>query len=280
MMAELMVFLGVFSLLAIVPGPAFSRTTPVPAHARHAPDLPDWTAGPSSLPSPELRPIVIDPGHGGRDLGAVVGSRQEKDIALAIARKLRSRLQELGLSQVRLTRDSDDFIPLDGRVQETSSWDGALFISLHANKVFRRSLHGITVYFFGAGSGRSDRRHRHLRHHSKVPPLPAPPQEQVRASGRLAASLVSGLRREGFRVEPLARAQYYVLKNPRTPSLLVELGYLSNPAEAKLLDNPAYQDRLAETLAKSLVSHLAQQGRDLGPGRAALLHAKAPDVAR
>jgi N-acetylmuramoyl-L-alanine amidase len=204
----------------------------------------------------EPRPIVIDAGHGGDDWGATVAGRFEKDITLSVARKLRDHLQALGLGPMRMTRDSDEFIPLNGRVDDTSAWDGGLFISLHANKVFRHGPHGVVVYSFGRGHGRSDRHHRRRR---KVPPLPAPPAEEIRAGAALASDLARDLRREGLRVDAVEHAEYYVLKNPRTPSVLVELGYLSNPAEAKLLADPKYQDRLAAALADGLAEHLSRQ---------------------
>jgi len=260
-MAALRARLGVFLLLFISPARAYGGTAPIPARTPPASGIPPWEAPAPRLCRIEPRPIVIDPGHGGDDLGAVAYGRYEKDIALAVARKLRDRLQALGLAPVRLTRDSDDFVPLDGRVRETSAWDGALFVSLHANQVFRSSLHGVTVYAFGHGPGRSDRNHRR---HRKAPPLPAPPAEQVRASDGLAAALARGLRRERFQVEQPERAQYYVLKNPRTPSVLVEMGYLSNPVEAQLLSDPDYQDRLAAALARSLAEHLARYAAQRG----------------
>jgi N-acetylmuramoyl-L-alanine amidase len=272
-MAELRAYLGVFFLLSLSPLQAFGRTTPLssriaPAGATSTPagaaaSFRPWEAPAPRAPQPEPRPIVIDAGHGGQDWGATVAGRYEKDITLAVARKLRARLRALGLGPVRMTRDSDEFVPLDGRVEENSAWSGGLFISLHANKVFRRGSHGIMVYSFGKGHGRSDRHHRH---HRKVPPLPAPPGEQVRAGAALAAELARSLRREGLRVEAVERAEYYVLKNPRTPSVLVELGYLSNPAEGKLLADPEYQDRLAAALADSLAEHLAHQAPPAFPG--------------
>jgi N-acetylmuramoyl-L-alanine amidase len=205
------------------------------------------------LTTPAQRPIVIDAGHGGQDLGAVVSGRREKDIVLSVARKLRDDLLAMGLGPVRLTRDSDDFVPLDSRVRETSGWEASLFISLHANKVLRRSLHGISVYAFGKGRGRSDRHHRR---HRLVAPLPPPPAEEIRAGAGLAAILVRDLRQGGFRVETPQRADYYVLKNPQTPSVLVEMGYLSNPTEAALLADGAYQDRLAQALAQGVSDQL------------------------
>jgi N-acetylmuramoyl-L-alanine amidase len=270
--------LGVFLFLPFFPIQVRGGTNPLPKNPPPAPETVPWEAPAPRISPPELRPIVIDPGHGGEDWGAMSAGREEKFITLSVARKLRDRLQALGLGPVRMTRDSDDYVPLNGRVDDNSAWDGALFISLHANKVFRRGPHGVVVYAFGKGHGRSDRHHRH---HRKVPPLPPPPQEQVRASSALAASLVRGLRHEGFFVEAPERAEYYVLKNPRTPSVLVEMGYLSNPAEAKLLVDPSYQDRLASALAESLAEHLARHAPERLRGAAqAPLQAKADSVGR
>ena len=79
-------------------------------------------------------------------------------------------------------------------------------------------------------------------------------------SADFANSIVSSLRAQGLRVDPPARAGFYVLKNPEAPSVLIELGYLSNPAEAARLNDPAYQDRLAEALAVSLESYVGRVG--------------------
>ena len=269
-MAALRARLGVFFLLSVSPAQAFGRTTQLPRASTPADAaVRPWEAPAPRILQPQSRPIVIDAGHGGKDWGAMITGRYEKDITLAVALKLRDHLQALGLGAVRMTRDSDEFIPLNGRVDDTSAWGGGLFISLHANKVFRHGPHGIVVYSFGRGHGRSDRHHRR---HRKVPPLPAPPSEQVRAGAVLGAELARGLRREGLRVEALERAEYYVLKNPRTPSVLVELGYLSNPAEAKLLADPEYQDRLAAALADGLAEHVARQAP---PASAGALQARA-----
>jgi N-acetylmuramoyl-L-alanine amidase len=219
---------------------------------------------PESAPAPAARsPFIIDPGHGGEDLGAVVFGRREKDIALAIARKVSDRLQAAGSVPVRLTRDYDTFLPLNARVDEALEWRGAAFISLHLNQVRARKASGITVYAFGPQHFRRVRGRR--RGH--VPPLPAPPSELARRSAALADAVARSLRSSGFKVDPPATAPFYVLKNPGIPSILIELGYLSNPKEAKRLADPAYQDRLAEALCVSLQAYLAQ-GAPLTPAPA------------
>lgn len=206
---------------------------------------------PSSLPAdarPQV-PIIIDPGHGGDDLGAVVRGVREKDIALAVALKLRDRLK--ADVPVRMTRDSDEYISLDRRVMDAVDWDGALFVSIHVNQVPASKRSGAIVYSFAT---QRVRRHFHFhRRHPKVPAMPAPPRVESRQSDELAGAVVAELRRDGFRVEK-SKSDYYVLKNPSQPSILIELGYLSNRAEAARLKDPAYQDKIATSLAKAISS--------------------------
>ena len=207
---------------------------------------------PSSIDRPRT-PVILDPGHGGKDFGAVVKDLQEKDIALAVALKLRDRIK--GDMPVVMTRDNDVFVPLDHRVVDSVDWNGAVFVSIHLNKVRDKKLAGAVVYSYGS------ERHRHWRRrHRSVPPMPAPPGVEATESAYLAGSMVKTMRGDGFRVEE-AKSDYYVLKNPAQPSILVEIGYLSNPAEAGRLNDPAYQDKLVATMAKAIESYTA--GRSL-----------------
>lgn len=193
--------------------------------------------------------IILDPGHGGQDWGATVTGRREKDIALAVAKRLKERLEKDGAASVRLTREGDSYVPLDERMQE-----GALFVSLHANKVRQKSVRGVVVYAWGKT------RIKHAPGHKKaklgLPPLPPPPGDKAKASRELSASFARALRSEGFRAES-DRADLYVLKNPSAPAILVEMGYLSNPSEAVMLEDEKYQERLAEAMARGLVSYLS-----------------------
>lgn len=207
------------------------------------------SAEPASLAS-----VILDPGHGGQDLGAVAGGRYEKDIALAIARRVKAKLQALGQKSVKLTRDADVYIPLDKRIDESLGEEGLAFVSLHLNETRSKKPHGITVYAFGRQTTRLPTRKRHL----KLPQLPPPPKDAARASADLARALVSSLRAQGFRVDPPAKAHFYVLKNPRVPSILIELGYISNPSERARLSSDSYQDKLAEAVAVSLRSYFLQ----------------------
>lgn len=209
---------------------------------------------PPSVARP-LTPVILDPGHGGNDFGAVVKDLQEKNIALAVARKLRDRIQ--GDMPVVLTRDDDTFVALDHRVVNSVDWNGAVFVSIHLNKVRNKKLAGAVVYSYGP----ERRRHFHRRfHRHPIPQMPAPPGVEAKESEFLAGSMVRAMRGDGLRVEE-AKADYYVLKNPAQPSVLVEIGYLSNPEEAARLNDPAYQDKLVASMAKAIESYAS--GRSL-----------------
>ncbi|MBI5629306.1 MAG: N-acetylmuramoyl-L-alanine amidase [Elusimicrobia bacterium] len=195
--------------------------------------------------------VILDPGHGGKDFGAIAQGRREKDITLSIARKLKLRLDKLGPG-ARLTREGDDFLALPRRIEESLAWEGQVFVSLHLNKVKRKQERGIQIYSYGLTPIPGGSRLPHL------PPLPAPPRQARLASEELAAFMTRALRGQGLAVNPPEKAALYVLKNPRIPSILIELGHLSHSQEAARLADPAYQERLAEALAQSLAAWRAQ----------------------
>jgi N-acetylmuramoyl-L-alanine amidase len=207
---------------------------------------------PASADRP-LTPVILDPGHGGDDFGAVVKGLQEKDIALAVTLKLRDRIK--GVMPVLLTRDSDRFVKLNDRIVDSVDWNGAVFVSIHLNQVRDKRLSGAVVYSYGA---ETRRRPPHRRRHRKVPPMPAPPGVDAKESSFLAGAMVKAMRVDGFRVEQ-SKADYYVLKNPAQPSVLIEIGYLSNPEEAARLNDPAYQDKLVETMAKAIETYASER---------------------
>lgn len=204
----------------------------------------------ASLPSAADRPatpIVIDPGHGGSDEGAIVRGVMEKDVALAFAKKLKTRLTRDPELNVVMTREDDRYVRLDDRLIETVDASGMIFVSLHLNQVKGKKSAGAIVYSFGPEKLRAWRK----KSHPTVAPMPAPPGVQSGNSAVLAAALSKGLRADGFRAEA-SKSDYYVLKNPSSPAVLIELGYLNNPDEAAKLVDPAYQDRMVESIAKSL----------------------------
>jgi len=210
------------------------------------------TSGP--IPRPSHRPsmpVVIDAGHGGDDFGASVKGLREKDIALAVALKLKARLKKL---PVVLTRETDRYVDLDERVINSVDWNGALFISIHLNEVRSHKTSGATIYSYGPDRRRRWRR----RSHPDVLPLPAPPLVAAKEGEFLARSMEKFLREAGIRAET-EKSDYYVLKNPSAPSVLVELGFLSNPEESAKLAGAAYQNLLVESLARAIEDYVANR---------------------
>jgi len=222
-----------------------------PALLAAAMAVPSSAMRPSSpippAPGQPMTPVILDPGHGGDDDGAFVRGIKEKDIALVFAKKLKARLAKNADLPVVLTRDTDRYVPLDERLVDSVDMSGSIFVSLHLNQVKGKRASGAIVYSYGPETLRKWRK----RSHPSVPPMPAPPRGQASDSERLARTFSRALRADGFTAET-SKSDYYVLKTPAAPSVLIELGYLNNPDEAAKLTDPAYQDRMVDSLAKAI----------------------------
>ena len=171
----------------------------------------------------QTRTIVIDAGHGGFDRGGVPGQRiSEKDKTLDVAQRLKRILQASGY-RVIMTRDSDVFVSLGGRVAIANAYRGANFVSIHFNCAPRSGANGIETYYYrGDSAGLAQSIHRNV--------LSGAPTEN------------RGIRRRGF----------YVLRKTAIPSVLVECGFLTNPTEGSLALNASYRQKLAEQIARGI----------------------------
>ena len=171
----------------------------------------------------QSRTIVIDAGHGGFDRGGVPGQRiSEKDKTLDVALRLQRILQASGY-RVIMTRDSDVFVTLGGRVSIANAHPGATFVSIHFNCASRAGANGIETYYY-----RSDSANLAQSIHRNV--LSSAPTEN------------RGIRRRGF----------YVLRKTSIPSVLVECGFLTNPTEGSLALTASYRQKLAEQIARGI----------------------------
>ncbi len=184
----------------------------------------------ASPPPPLSRTVIaIDPGHGGRDPGAIgVDGIQEKDIVLSVSHQVRQLLQERGYTVV-MTRTDDREVLLQPRVDRAVQANATLLVSIHANALERSSVHGIETYYLRPDSAELARiLHRSL----------------VRATG--AAD-------RGVR-----RARFFVVRETPVgmPSVLLELGYVTNPTEGRRLATPEYQAILARAIADGLETFL------------------------
>jgi len=221
--------------------------------------------------SPSARKvIVLDPGHGGVDPGApsVIGA-PEKHITLQVARVVRDTLERSGRYDVLLTRDRDIFIPLRDRFEIARRAGADLFISLHADSFKSASVRGASVYTLSERA--SDREAGLLAAKENKSDVIAgidlgtePPEvssilidlarrETMNYSAHFAGILVGELKS----AVPLRRnshrfAGFVVLKAPDVPSVLVEMGYLSNPQDASALANGNNQKRLAEAIRRAV----------------------------
>lgn len=166
--------------------------------------------------------VIIDAGHGGRDPGAVVAGISEKTLALDIARRLRSKLR--GHFQAVLIRNGDYFVDLDRRVRATDRFDDAVLVSIHLNHANSRSVRGPETYYFRVDS-----------------------YSLAKRMQRAMTAVSNGERSRG-----LVRRRLRLTRNPQIPCVLVEIGYLSNSSERKLLATTSYRDRMAEALASAL----------------------------
>ncbi len=228
---------------------------------------PCWAAG---KPSAKPRLIVLDPGHGGIDPGAIgISGVYEKDITLATAREVARQLEATHRYRVQLTRNDDDFVALQDRVATARAADSDLFLSIHADAVPDAGIRGASVFTLSEKA--SDREAAELAAHENRADLIAgidlsrhePAVSEIlfdlarrqtnNLSIRLARQLVLELGREVRLLNNTHRsAGFVVLKAPDIPSALVELGCLSNKEEDRLLQQAAYQRKLATSLVRSI----------------------------
>lgn len=167
--------------------------------------------------------VVIDAGHGGHDLGGIPGQRvPEKGVALDVARRLRDDLREAGL-RVVMTRGNDTFISLSQRSAIANAQRHAVFVCIHFNSASRVGANGCEVYYY------------------------------LRSGAPLAASINARLGRIVMENRGVKRRGYYVLRKTRIPGVLCECGFLTNPAEAKRIQNSAYRERLAGAIASAII---------------------------
>jgi N-acetylmuramoyl-L-alanine amidase len=239
-------------------GPA--RPTPTPAPAR-APVV--TRRGP--------RPVVIDPGHGGDDVGAQSPTGvTEKEVTLAVARRLARILESRGRA-VRLTRDGDQSRALTDRTALANRLDATVFISLHANASTVASVAGAETYYMSL-DGASDEaaaataalENRAGSSADERSPLDLilwdlAQAEVLNESSRLALSVQGRLNaRLGLRDRGVKQAPFVVLTGATMPAILVEVGFLSNPTEAEQLTRPESQQQLAEAVAAGVEDFLGR----------------------
>ncbi len=222
--------------------------------------------------------IVIDPGHGGHDTGAVgPNGLYEKDVVLDIALKLKKILSESPDYEVFLTRDSDVFIPLEERTAIANSRHADLFVSVHANASPRRDARGIETYFLNWTNDEetmkvaarenqiSLKKMRSIKKDRDVLDVMLGDlardnkrDESMALANYIQKTLVAGVSRDNPRLvnHGVKWALFYVLFGARMPSVLVETSFISNPLEEKLLSREEYRGDLAKSIAAGITKFM------------------------
>jgi N-acetylmuramoyl-L-alanine amidase len=183
-----------------------------------------------SVPKGKLL-VIIDPGHGGKDSGAVgIGGIQEKNIILPIGKRVAEILQQNGVQAV-MTRDSDYFVSLPGRVQMAERANADAFVSIHANSAgaSRPEVSGLETYHYNNGLTLARIVHN-----------------------RILQSL-------NVRDRKVRKARFYVLRKSSMPSILVETGFVTGQEDAAKLRTSAYQNQMAEAIAQGILQYLRQR---------------------
>jgi N-acetylmuramoyl-L-alanine amidase len=246
---------------------AVASATPAPVADSSTP------AGGSELPIATRPLVVIDPGHGGIDSGAEApGGIKEKDIVLAFALKLQQLLVEAGRFDVALTREDDTYLRLEERVALARANKADIFISIHADSFQQPEIRGASVYTRDENATDvldkvlADKENRTDVIAGFAMPQMAPEvvdilldlmrREMRHQSYSLAQSIVHQLEASvELRRFPVRQADFFVLQAPDVPSVLVELGFLSNTDDMANLLQGEWQGRTAEALARGISSY-------------------------
>jgi len=227
------------------------------------------TPPPSQVQQPQSFKLVLDPGHGGEDPGAIGPTGlMEKDVVLRISTKVRDKVRkELGWDVV-MTREDDRFIRLEDRTAIAATKEGNLFVSIHANACKDRNIRGIESFVIGTTTNR-DALRLAAKENNISPqqvsdlqiiltdlklndPTKVIPSRQLAECVQLA--LVSTLQKRYGQTKDLGvkQAPFIVLWGAEMPSLLVEVSFISNPAEERLLRNQHYLDAIADAIVDGL----------------------------
>lgn len=218
----------------VVSPPVALSPLPLPTQGQlpTATSAPQPTRQPTPTPARKTRSVVmIDPGHGGKDPGAIgVGGLRESDVVLPISKRVAAILEQNGV-QVVLTRDSDYFVSLQGRVDLAQRANADLFVSIHANAISmsRPDVNGLETYYHESGQG-------------------------------LARSIHNSvIRNVTIRDRQVRRARFYVLRRNTMPSVLVEVGFVTGAEDAAKLRTTAYQNQMADAIARGILQHLQRR---------------------
>jgi len=233
-------------------------------------------------PGETRRTIVIDPGHGGIDPGTMVASISEKAVVLAFGKALKEQLEANARYRVVMTRDDDRFVSLSDRVQTGRNEQADLFISIHADSLMQaQEVRGATVYTRSERATDAEAAKLAAKENEADSAAGLETREEVQDvagilmdlarretrtfTGVFARNLVDKL---GGSIKmhkiPLRSARFWVLSAPDVPSVLIELGYMSSPKDAELLNSPEWRGKAVTAVSAAIGDYFARERASVG----------------
>ena len=241
-------------------------------------DVPRLVSGAQSQRHSKIvnRTVVLDPGHGGTDFGAISSlGGVEKEITLDIAKRVRGLLLKRDGLSVRMTRDSDRFVPLARRTTFANNQNGDVFVSLHVNASAGHSADGLEVYYLDNTNDEASRklaeRENGIDAGGGLDDISCMLSDLIQ-SGKLEDSILLSraveksirsmvlLKAPGLRSLGVKKAPFFVLVGAHMPCSLVEMFFVDNPVEGRKLRDPSFRELMASGIADGIVSFLLSQG--------------------
>ena len=256
-----------------LPQTAETKAPPPPAKTRVAIPPPTVCAKNPSLAQQlglGIKRVVLDPGHGGKDPGAIgINGLREKDIVLTVAKKVARKIATKMGIEVVLTRKTDIFIPLEERTAIANTKSGDLFISIHVNAAPSSQVEGIETYYLDLATNEEDRGLAALENASSSRQISdlqnilsslmqnSKKDESARLAGLMQKNLVSGLcaTYPGITNHGVKTAPFIVLIGAQMPSILTEIAFISNQLESKRLQDDLYLEALADHITDGVISY-------------------------
>lgn len=235
--------------------------------------------GPNDLPSDitlgaalglKIRTIVIDPGHGGKDPGAVYNGMREKDIVLEISKYLYEYLKADPELNIHLTRDKDIFIPLEERTAIANKLKADIFVSIHANAAKNKAASGLETFVFNVTNDRAALEVAALENQATTKSISdlqgilkdilkySKLEESVSLAGSVQSNLVKSVNASKKQNLGVKQAPFYVLVGATMPAILVETGFISNSEDASKLKSSAYRKKVAKGIYEGLKEYISK----------------------
>jgi N-acetylmuramoyl-L-alanine amidase len=216
--------------------------------------------------------VVVDPGHGGADTGAVRYSLKESELVLSVALKLKEIIKTDPRVQLTLTRTNDSSRSLQERVQWAERFEADLFISLHANTEFTQKARGVEIYFQSSLGSDEEAQYLASIENKSLKRTNIDPSERkktevekiledlkrvhsLRASHKFSRKLAQIWSQSSRTPINIRQAPFYVITKSKMPSILVELGFLSHPQEAQKLSSSAHQEQIASRIYQGILQY-------------------------